>query len=79
MTDYKDSDVTCNDVLPRVVLSEDDGTPEWGWNIGFGQCGMTYSSVESAGLNYLSYELYWNGQTRSDDNTYFILLSQVQL
>merc|ERR1712147_427503 len=78
-SDYTDSDVTCDDVLPRVMISDDGITPQWCWNIGFGQCGMTYSTSESSGGTVISFEIYWNGQTRSVDDTFFILLNQVKL
>ena len=76
-SDYAKSDVTCDDVLPRVIVADDGITPQWGWNIGFGQCGMTYSKSETARETFISFEIYWNGQTRSADNTFFILLNQV--
>ena len=76
-SDYANSDVTCDDVLPRVMVADDGITPQWGWNIGFGQCGMTYSKSETAGETFISFEIYWNGQTRSADETFFILLNQV--
>ena len=76
-SDYANSDVTCDDVLPRVIVADDGVTPQWGWNIGFGQCAMTYSKSEAAEETFISFEIYWNGQTRSADDTFFILLNQV--
>ena len=76
-SDYANSDVTCDDVLPRVIVSDDGITPQWGWNIGFGQCAMTNSQMQAAGETFVSFEVYWNGQTRSTDDTFFIQLNQV--
>ena len=78
-SDYANSDVTCDDVLPRVIVSDDGITPQWGWNIGFGQCAMINSQMQAAGETFVSFELYWNGQTRSTDDTFFIQLNQVKL
>ena len=76
--DYAYSEVTCDDILPRVIVSDDGITPQWGWNIGFGQCAMTNSQMQAAGEMFVSFELYWNGQTRSTDDTFFIQLNQVK-
>ena len=78
-SDYANSDVTCDDVLPRVIVSDDGITPQWGWNIGFGQCAMINSQMQAAGETFVSFEVYWNGQTRSTDDTFFIQLNQVKL